>query len=134
MYSVKLNKHIFIGSAFFLLFERNQLGQWGAVKENRQLSKMPRRAKKWKRNEEKEKGEAVQLESLMAWVMQRISVAGHVPRLIDVIEQGYKGFGFSALTCRTLLAALRRHPYYHLSLNQTKVARQRGSYWPIVCN
>jgi len=44
---------------------------------------MPRREKKWKRNEGEEKEEAVQLESLMAWVTQRIGVAGHVPHLID---------------------------------------------------
>jgi len=95
---------------------------------------MPRRAKKWKRNEGEEKEEAVQLESLMAWVTQRIGVAGHVPHLIDVIEQAYKGFGFSALTRCAISAALRHHPYYHLSSNQTKGARCRGRYRPIVCN
>jgi len=70
----------------------------------------------------------------MSWVSQRIAVEGHILRLIDVIEQAEKGFGFSTLTRRAILAALRRQPYYHLSSNQTKGTRCWGHYRPIVCN
>jgi hypothetical protein len=102
--------------------------------EDRQLSKMPRRANKWKRNEgEEEKKEAVaattatgRLESLMAWVSQRIGVEGHIPHLIDVIEQDYKGFGFSILTRRAVSGALRQHPYYHLRSYQMRGCQTSG--------
>jgi hypothetical protein len=83
-----------------------------------------------RRKEEEEK----HLVELMNWVTDRIDQAGRVPRLSDVVEQAGKGFGFRGLSHRAISAALRRHPYYHLSSHQVKGPRCLGRHRPIVCN
>jgi hypothetical protein len=83
-----------------------------------------------RRKEEEEK----HLVELMNWVTDRIDQAGHVPRLSDVVEQAGKGFGFCGLSRRAISAALRQHPYYHLSSHQVKGPRHLGHHRPIVCN
>lgn len=74
------------------------------------------------------------LVELMDWVTRQIDQAGRVPRLSDVVEQAGKGFKFDSLSRRAISAALRRHPYYHMSSHQMKGPRRVGRYRPIVCN
>jgi hypothetical protein len=83
-----------------------------------------------KNRDEEEK----QLALLMEWVSERVDQASHVPRLSDVVEQAGRRFGFNVLSRRAISAALRRHPYYHLSSHQMKGPRRVGRYRPIVCN
>jgi hypothetical protein len=105
------------------------VGENGIAVENRD-DKMRRRRRRKKNGEEEDK----QVALLMDWVTRRIDQAGHVPRLSDVIEQAGKGFGFNALSRRAVSAALRRHPFYHMSSHQMKGPRRLGRYRPIVCN
>ncbi len=75
-----------------------------------------------------------QLAQLMEWVTERFDQAAQVPRLSDVTEQAFKGFGFVTLSHRAISAALRLHPYYHFSSQQTRGLHRVGGYRPIICN
>jgi hypothetical protein len=75
-----------------------------------------------------------QLALLMEWVSARIEQAAHVPRLSDVVEHAGKMLGFRELSRRAISAALRQHPYYHMSSQQMKGPQRVGRHRPIVCN
>jgi len=105
-------------------------GRGRNVKRRRKRRDDDGRGRLEKKKEEEEK----QLIELMNWVTDQIDQARRVPRLSDVVEQAGKGFGFRELSRRVISAALRRHPYYHLSSHQVKGPRRLGRHRPIVCN
>jgi len=103
-------------------------GRGRNVKRRRKRRDDDGRGRLEKKKEEEEK----QLIELMNWVTDQIDQARRVPRLSDVVEQAGKGFGFRELSRRVISAALRRHPYYHLSSHQVKGPRRLGRHRPIV--
>jgi hypothetical protein len=74
-----------------------------------------------------------QLESVMAWVEERLGM-GDVPRFSDVVEHAHRVFGYVHLSRAVIVKRLRLMPAYLMTSQQARQPKRSNKHRPILVN
>ena len=74
------------------------------------------------------------LETVMAWVTERLKTKSDVPRVSDVVHYAYSALGFKHLKRGDIARRLRLHPAYLMTSQQTRGRNRWKRYRPVIAN